>query len=453
MMDCNPWLLPESITGTLHLSISLRRAVDTKRKIVPKKPKAGHHAERDIRQEARVVCFAVLALGALQPRQQRGTGRTRLRLPAIRVLATSLLGARRRRRRRRRRPGGKREGNACRSYGQRGQACARRGSVQSEGGPRPGGLPQGLGADEGILPGLRERLLDLVGRQTPQPRVLEGLKGRRSALRVHAEQPADEALALLGERLEGPREVHGARLVLPSDLVVIATVHNLGGHQCVQHAAHGPDVGLRVVARALKHLWGDVLDRAAHLRELLARLHARREPEVDKLDGLPVLLVEHDVLRLEVAMHHAARMQVRHGAQDLRRDARGARLVQAPGSHHAVEELATPKLLGDQVNVLLRLVHGLEPHELRVLHGGVHVDLPREVRPLLLREPAHLEALDCEGLARAPADALDNLARGAAAEHLARQLEVILEPREAALGALQRGHGGRPRDRRGRRRS
>mmetsp|Transcript_154109 Transcript_154109/g.493992 ORF Transcript_154109/g.493992 Transcript_154109/m.493992 type:complete len:450 (+) Transcript_154109:179-1528(+) len=449
MMDCNPWLLPESITGTLHLSISLRRAVDTKRKIVPKKPEAGQQAERDIRQAARVVCFAVLALGALQPWQQRGTGRTRLRLPAIGVLATSLLGARRRRRR----PGGKREGSACRSCGQRGQACARRGSVQSEGGPRPGDLPRGLGAEEGILPGLRERCLDLVGRQTTQPGVLEGLEGRRSALRVHAEQPADEALALLGERLEGPREVHGARLVLPRDLVVIAAVHHLGGHQCVQHAAHGPDVGLRVVARALKHLWGNVLDGAAHLGELLARLHARSEPEVDKLDGLPVLLVEHDVLRLEVAMHHAARMQVRHGAQDLRRDARGAGLVQAPGSHHAVEELAAPKLLGYQVNLLLRLVHGLEPHELRVLHGGVHVDLPREVRPLLLREPAHLEALDREGLARAPADALDNLARGAAAEHLARQLEVILEPREAALGALQRGHGGRPRDRRGRRRS
>mmetsp|Transcript_30307 Transcript_30307/g.100563 ORF Transcript_30307/g.100563 Transcript_30307/m.100563 type:complete len:364 (+) Transcript_30307:422-1513(+) len=284
----------------------------------------------------------------------------------------------------------------------------------------------------GIHPGLCQCRLHGLCSVLLQPRVLQRLDGGRPALRIHGEHRLDKVLPLLRHDLERPGVVDGTLLVLPLDLGIAPAVHRLHGQQCVERAADRPDVGLVIVAGASQHLGRDILDGAAPLLEKLFRLDPASEAEIDEFDGISIFLHVHDVLGLQVTMHHAARVQVGSRPQHLHDHLGGFGFVKAAFLDEPVKELAAVQLLEDQVHMPFRLVHGLHSAEQRVVHGRVNINLPDNVFQLLRRRVRQVEALDRKLHTGAPADGLAHSAAHARAQHLARHVEIVFDPRATA---------------------
>ena len=137
----------------------------------------------------------------------------------------------------------------------------------------------------------------------PRPRVLARARA----------PPARAWPAVVGRRAE-----HAEDLVQLVDLA-LAREHRALGDHLDEDRADRPDVdGRRVRLRAEQDLGRPVPQRDDIVRERADRRAERaREPEVGELE--PAVLRHEQVLRLEVAVHHAARVAEREAAQDLQR--------------------------------------------------------------------------------------------------------------------------------------
>mmetsp|Transcript_74625 Transcript_74625/g.218763 ORF Transcript_74625/g.218763 Transcript_74625/m.218763 type:complete len:239 (+) Transcript_74625:907-1623(+) len=166
------------------------------------------------------------------------------------------------------------------------------------------------------------------------------------------------------------------------------------GEQDVEHNAHGPQVCGE--ASPLMEV-----DLGCRVREGAPQFHAPGRgvaqlhgcPEVAELHGVPLPgprpAEEQEVLRLEVAVHDAAKVQVVHRPEHLAVEPLRLRLAQAPlaplpaGAHQAVEELAPAAELHDHAQALALLLKPLmHPHDVRVLQRGQHRALVVETRLL-----------------------------------------------------------------------
>jgi hypothetical protein len=142
------------------------------------------------------------------------------------------------------------------------------------------------------------------------------------------------------------------------------------------------------------------------------------EAEVRDLEVL--VLVQQQVLRLQVTMHHALLVTVRDGADELAEVLAGRLLVEAAGAHNLVEKLASLDKLEDKEDVALRCQHLLELHHVLVRHllhdGDLLLDLRAHVLLLDLRLA---EDLDGHLLARLTVDGVLHFAERALAKRLA----------------------------------
>lgn len=182
-------------------------------------------------------------------------------------------------------------------------------------------------------------------------------------------------------------------------VAVVGDEGRVAGHEFVEEAAQVPDVVVEGVLVAHDHL-GRQLLRGAHelvREELLFLLERLGESEVD--DDRVSVRVEHDVLRLEVALDHVLEVQLFHAHDDLAREEL---------EHIRLEVLQFLQVL-EQFTIFILLSHeeefgvvleaelelrdeGFEPELLEdlLLVDAVH-DLPLE-REVVLDE--HLERVD-----------------------------------------------------------
>ena len=136
-------------------------------------------------------------------------------------------------------------------------------------------------------------------------------------------------------------------------IAVSALERQLPGEQSVEHDANRVEIGSAVDLAAEDLLGRHVRGRAHHvaaLREVLGAQHAR-DPEVHDLDDPH--LGDHQVGRLQVAVHDAGAVRVRERVEDLhRRGAQPAAAASAPRRSdelvHASRRARTPSPSADR---------------------------------------------------------------------------------------------------------
>eukprot|EP00406_Dinophysis_acuminata_P034026 CAMPEP_0179365224 /NCGR_PEP_ID=MMETSP0797-20121207/82440_1 /TAXON_ID=47934 /ORGANISM="Dinophysis acuminata, Strain DAEP01" /LENGTH=205 /DNA_ID=CAMNT_0021080719 /DNA_START=107 /DNA_END=721 /DNA_ORIENTATION=- len=150
----------------------------------------------------------------------------------------------------------------------------------------------------GGLPGRRKRL--------GQPRVEHGLRGGHPVVRVYRQQGPEKAARVLRK---GAPPLQQVPVHLPAPDPLPQELGRAGGdgraagkeHECDD--AEAPHVALGRVTLMLQRLLGaDVGWRAAGLIEARPRVPDSREAEIRKLQHLPALRREKEVLELEVAV-------------------------------------------------------------------------------------------------------------------------------------------------------
>jgi hypothetical protein len=214
------------------------------------------------------------------------------------------------------------------------------------------------------------------------------LRGGEAAVGALLEQRADEPLRAARDplpelRVEGVVGVedelqHVARRRARPLEGVAAREHD------EEHDAQRPHVHRRVVRHAAVHLLGRPVRPRAHLavgKHLLPLLEDDGRAEVDQLDvrRVRVVLHEHEVLGLEVAVHHAARVHVVHGRRDLPRQLGGHQLCVRAMLEQPLEELAALGELHYQVvlavglRLMRRHVERREQlHDVRMARTALH---------------------------------------------------------------------------------
>ena len=104
-------------------------------------------------------------------------------------------------------------------------------------------------------------------------------------------------------------------------LVAFGVERRVAAEHNIQHHTSAPHVAQLPVSLAVQHLWGDIV-RCAYLvcQPRFVDVRAcRREPQVDDLE---LRLVHDEVLRLDVAVHHALGVQKFQPMQQLRHQPR-----------------------------------------------------------------------------------------------------------------------------------
>ena len=112
--------------------------------------------------------------------------------------------------------------------------------------------------------------------------------------------------------------------------------------QDVQNDAARPNVHRLAIRLLLEHLGRQIAGRTSESEpRLLIPLHLNRQPKVGQLDGGAFRLRrQQQVLRLEVAMHHAVRVTMVHRLQDLLDAMGGVRFRVEFARHDVLEEFA-----------------------------------------------------------------------------------------------------------------
>jgi len=141
--------------------------------------------------------------------------------------------------------------------------------------------------------------------------------GLRSLRRVPRRRSIGERGELLGDGLcitEGfTRERRAQRA-----LHVFSAVARLAGEDLMQRGAEEKDVGARVDLAGDDHLRRHVRRRPAERLLLHRTIDAHRRPPIAEIDL--AVATDEDVLRFDVAMHHAAAVREVRGVADLHQD-------------------------------------------------------------------------------------------------------------------------------------
>mmetsp|Transcript_56069 Transcript_56069/g.170728 ORF Transcript_56069/g.170728 Transcript_56069/m.170728 type:complete len:287 (+) Transcript_56069:477-1337(+) len=201
-----------------------------------------------------------------------------------------------------------------------------------------------------------------------QPRVLQRGAGAGPCVRVHDQQPPQEVLSLSGMAAQARRELHLARLDLGHDLLLAAAEQRHADQEHVGNDPERPNIGLLGV-RAGKNLGRHVIDRAASLLHPGVRTADAppRQAEVDQLQVAGALGLENIVLQLQIAVRYVVRMQIHHRQQHLLNQPGSRILAQATAVPHPGQQLATGEILHDEVQLRRRLVHVVQPGDVRVV--------------------------------------------------------------------------------------
>ncbi len=174
------------------------------------------------------------------------------------------------------------------------------------------------------------------------------------------------------------------------------------GGELVEHDAAREDVGARVEGATLgllgRHVAGRAEDLALggegglHLGDVGRGGRRGGETEVEHLHH--PLLGQHDVVRLEIAVHHALRVGARERRGDPPRHA--LHLLRRQALRHVRPQGGPAQVLHGDVDAALVLPHLVDGRDVRVAHGGGGAGLAEEARALggLPDRGQHLERDD-----------------------------------------------------------
>mmetsp|Transcript_48008 Transcript_48008/g.128725 ORF Transcript_48008/g.128725 Transcript_48008/m.128725 type:complete len:268 (+) Transcript_48008:434-1237(+) len=201
----------------------------------------------------------------------------------------------------------------------------------------------------------------------------QDLLDRESLLRIHPEHAMDQ--------VRGLRRKVAGNFVLPfSDepeevRVALDVEGKAAGQECVEDHATSPEVGLSAIIGAIFHeqLWGGIVRRADGVGQRLSFPELRRQAEIREFDC--AILTEEYVLGLEVPMHHADAVAMRHALEDLPEEAPGLALAEPRVPHDVVEEVTAPRELEDDRVAVVELDGLNELEHVAVLREGVACDL------------------------------------------------------------------------------
>mmetsp|Transcript_97181 Transcript_97181/g.272011 ORF Transcript_97181/g.272011 Transcript_97181/m.272011 type:complete len:218 (-) Transcript_97181:239-892(-) len=125
-------------------------------------------------------------------------------------------------------------------------------------------------------------------------------------------------------------------------------------------------------------------------------------------------------------MHHTFAVDVPQGAQHLL-DGLGRRLlVELAAICDSIEELTTAEVLEDQCHTALCLVNIEQPANMRVVQAQQDLDLVDKGDAILRGGVPKVQLLDGDLLTGVPADAQEDFAVGADAQHLPPLLPVVV---------------------------
>jgi hypothetical protein len=175
----------------------------------------------------------------------------------------------------------------------------------------------------------------------------------------------------------------GARRLVEEDLGqhrhhVAAEERRPPGQALVEHRAQGEDVGARIdPLRPLRLLGGDVAGGADHAaREADHAAHAvARDAEIQELDVLEEAADEEEVPRLDVAVHHAARVHRRQRAGGPLDERQALADRQAPPEQALAQRLAVEPLHR-------QVLAGRRPPVRHVAHDARVIELGEDARLL-----------------------------------------------------------------------
>lgn len=227
-----------------------------------------------------------------------------------------------------------------------------------------------------------------------QPRVEQTLVDRVPLALLHLQQVVDEVDRRRGDFLPGIRRIH-KRGVLDLIVDVLVLVEGKSSAQRnVNDYTDRPHVQRAVVAFVAENFWREISWRADHRSPERFLANDSREAKVAQLHlGKLRVGAEQNVLRLQVAMHDVAAVQMLERDKDLRDEELRDALVESANRQDHLEHVAL-ELLHDDEDALGSLEHSLEVDDAGILEILEDRDLVFELSFLLCREAKLVDDLD-----------------------------------------------------------
>eukprot|EP00162_Nutomonas_longa_P006181 comp16769_c0_seq1/m.27259 comp16769_c0_seq1/g.27259 ORF comp16769_c0_seq1/g.27259 comp16769_c0_seq1/m.27259 type:complete len:380 (+) comp16769_c0_seq1:175-1314(+) len=212
--------------------------------------------------------------------------------------------------------------------------------------------------------------------------------------RVDCEHALDEILDLLREIVHiFARIAIPAKLDLLKEHTIAALKRKDPGHKNKEHHTQRPHIHRKIIQRAIDHLGRNILI-CAKARLLPFEMAVRKPRSLAKVAQLecivgnansparPVMLNQ-NVLRLEIPVHHAVLVHVLERLADLEKHLGSLMLLERPALHKILEQIAAVRDLGHNDQLLRRV---------KVLHQMDHVGMVEllEQRNLALQRTHHI---------------------------------------------------------------
>mmetsp|Transcript_82514 Transcript_82514/g.267292 ORF Transcript_82514/g.267292 Transcript_82514/m.267292 type:complete len:252 (+) Transcript_82514:1149-1904(+) len=228
----------------------------------------------------------------------------------------------------------------------------------------------------------------------------QGCLGVRSLARVDSQHLLDEVHSIIGHWLPPAlvAPVGLAGLDFRHHPLLVAVEGRVARHEHPHNHTDAPEVTLVVVAIACQHIRADVSNRAAGGHHRRRRVPILSEAKVDEFQlrrsALFILALVQEILKLQIPVHDAVRVQVAHRSQHLPRHLRGVGVGVDSFLLQAVVELTALTALRRQTDIGIRLIHIVKPSDVRVIQGEVNFNLCAELRQLARRYVRLADALE-----------------------------------------------------------
>jgi len=210
--------------------------------------------------------------------------------------------------------------------------------------------------------GHSKRSVNLESGELGDPRMLEGLGGRGSLLRVVGEEGADEALAVLRDGLpDAVIEGESTLAHLLHDILIRLTIE--GRHtrkNDVSDDTGGPDIALLVVV-LVEDLRGDIVGGSKLFVKVTVGVEDEGGTEVNDLDLIELLvLLKQNILGLKITVNNVSLMAVVDAGKDLLHQNCATSLSEFTTLKDFIEEFTTLADFSDKIVAFLifeELVH------------------------------------------------------------------------------------------------
>mmetsp|Transcript_556 Transcript_556/g.1661 ORF Transcript_556/g.1661 Transcript_556/m.1661 type:complete len:236 (+) Transcript_556:882-1589(+) len=209
------------------------------------------------------------------------------------------------------------------------------------------------------------------------PIVVQGTLTAIPFVRIQDQQGLDEVLRRRRQFLETRRPIRLSSPDLSQHLIIAATERRAAREKHVRDDTKRPHVGLLSVGMR-QYFWSHIMHRTASLRHLRAVIPELCEAEVNELQMVHVFSVlglVQKVFELQIPMSYLVGMQISHRQEHLVCSLRRIFLGVLFPLREPVVQLSACHELHDQVDILIRFIHSLQPSNMRVVEREINFDL------------------------------------------------------------------------------